>query len=281
MTIAIKTADVFTSATLPFFPYESVPGTIMLLEPALSPTLVGVPANNAGIPDLALWLAGSGGTFLSANMSSTTGLIERTSKGGIHAIKTASSVFGKAGIAPNQVVRQYLLDNIGHEFFVSIHGLITRAGSSASEAHFGISFSTTPGTSQLLLAAFHDATFAPSARVSGSKKYPLTSIVSGAPTALYSAAGVAGGYTGTITATAATSEAKVNVFNVGTAGPFNPGNANATSKVFYRAVIEDVTVSGRNFAALSAIDYAVFEKNVLTPGGRYYGDTFTSPSTLA
>ena len=52
------------------------------------------------------------------------------------------------------------------------------------------------------------------------------------------------------------------------------------SRAVYRMYIEDLTVSGRTYAQVDAIDYAQFTKDVLTVGGRYYGDTYTDPTTL-
>lgn len=71
-----------------------------------------------------------------------------------------------------------------------------------------------------------------------------------------------------------------------TAGASNPFNAiggireRLSSSIFYRAYIEDLTVSGRTYAEVDAIDYALYTKEVLTPGGRYYGDTYTDPATI-
>lgn len=47
-----------------------------------------------------------------------------------------------------------------------------------------------------------------------------------------------------------------------------------------RAYVEDLTVSGRTYAEVDAIDHALYTKEVLTPGSRYYGDTFTDPATI-
>jgi len=53
------------------------------------------------------------------------------------------------------------------------------------------------------------------------------------------------------------------------------------SGVIYRAYMEDLQVSGRSYAAVDAIDFEQFTKHVLTAGGRYYGDTYTDPATIA
>lgn len=52
------------------------------------------------------------------------------------------------------------------------------------------------------------------------------------------------------------------------------------SLIFYRAYYEDLTVSGRTYAEVQALDQALYAKDVLTGGGRYYGDTWTVPETV-
>lgn len=50
--------------------------------------------------------------------------------------------------------------------------------------------------------------------------------------------------------------------------------------IFYRFYCEDLTVSGRTYAQVDALDNEMFTREVLTAGGRYYDDTFTDPATL-
>lgn len=70
-------------------------------------------------------------------------------------------------------------------------------------------------------------------------------------------------------------------------GVFSPPGSNATtnkdkcaSHIIYRFYMEDLTVSGRSYEAVDALSWAEYQKHVLTPGGRYYGDTFTDPATI-
>lgn len=55
---------------------------------------------------------------------------------------------------------------------------------------------------------------------------------------------------------------------------------NLPSIVVYRAFVEDLTVSGRSFEEAAAIDREEFVDQVLTVGGRYYGDTYESPAVV-
>lgn len=54
----------------------------------------------------------------------------------------------------------------------------------------------------------------------------------------------------------------------------------AASWIFRRLYLEDLTVSGRTYDQVAAIDQALYTKEVLTAGGRYYGDTYTNPTTI-
>lgn len=51
------------------------------------------------------------------------------------------------------------------------------------------------------------------------------------------------------------------------------------SVILYRAYIEDLTVSGRTYAEVDALDYALYQA-AFAAGGRYFGDTYTDPVTL-
>lgn len=51
------------------------------------------------------------------------------------------------------------------------------------------------------------------------------------------------------------------------------------SWVLYRFYVEDLTVSGRTYAEVDAIDAALYSA-AFGAGGRYAGDTFTDPATL-
>lgn len=51
--------------------------------------------------------------------------------------------------------------------------------------------------------------------------------------------------------------------------------------ILYGYVFEDLTLSGRTYAQASAAWRAKYERDVKTAGGRYSGDTFTNPATIA
>jgi len=52
--------------------------------------------------------------------------------------------------------------------------------------------------------------------------------------------------------------------------------------VLYRLYIEDLTVSGRSYADVDALDLLGYQQQVLSPEGRYSADTIlTNPATVA
>ena len=66
----------------------------------------------------------------------------------------------------------------------------------------------------------------------------------------------------------------------GNLGALQVEPSNWPSGVVYRWYLEDLTVSGRTYAQVSAIDKAEHTKQVMTVGGRYYGDTNIDPLTI-
>lgn len=53
------------------------------------------------------------------------------------------------------------------------------------------------------------------------------------------------------------------------------GTTYAPSYILYRMYLEDLTVSGRTYAQVDAIDYAMWQ-TAFSAGGKFYGDTFTA-----
>lgn len=284
MTLAIKSPVAFSDNTLPLFPYESVTGTILHIEPARSASLVSL-SNGTAIPDLAGNLVGAGATIRSSNYVTAVGKLERTTKGGIHAaIKPGTSTFGYFEVNPTLAVYQYILDNISHEFFFSVWGYLTKAGTVGGEGLLSFALSSV-STSECLALYLSGGNGYPTIppKLTGIDVTPTGSFI-GAAAQPYRINMGAQGYTGTITQTAAQAVTAANslFLGAGAHGSLGTGGtaAGGSSKILYRGFIEDITVSGRSFAELSAIDEALYTKEVLTVGGRYYGDTYTDPNTL-
>lgn len=54
---------------------------------------------------------------------------------------------------------------------------------------------------------------------------------------------------------------------------------NSPSRIVYRIYVEDLTLSGRTYEQVKAIDDAEFNK-AFGVGGRFYGDTWSDPATI-
>lgn len=267
------------AATLPPLttvdPIESA-GSLMLVEPnhPASQWAAGVPADSTVLPNVLLpkaqgMIPAGTSTSLGAlvvnsgTLAGTKGKMERTGKGGLHVILSPTVATTKSDafiITPQQAIWDYMRANLTHVFYLSLWHRITRPG--------------TPTSGNVMFAALNTYT------------------------RFFSSTGGTRPAVNTI-GPAFRSGAQATS-NTGTVGHFfgedalfeggNGSNQNATagvtlgknaSHVFYRAYLEDLTVSGRDYATVDALDYALYTAQVLTPGGRYYGDTIpTDPATI-
>jgi hypothetical protein len=70
-------------------------------------------------------------------------------------------------------------------------------------------------------------------------------------------------------------------FNGGYSGLNTAGSQNKriASAIFYRFYVEDLTISGRTFAQVDALDQQLYTE-AFAAGGKFYGDSYTSPTIL-
>lgn len=273
-------------------------GSLLLVEP-MHPTMqwaAGVPANGASLPNL-LWETAAAvygeGTQTSlamtlgyAGMTGATGLVERTSKGGLHGIVSQADAMTEVSGSPYlQMVldahfRKWQRLHPTNDLFVSLWGRVTRpyrAGTIGSYTGLG-------GTTILSLR-----TGGSNQRITRGNKNGANEMLGGRNNAenISGPAIVNAASSSWLTAPATDTSVASNLITVGNAGdnnayhaPPNTARARWASWVIYRLYIEDLTVSGRSYTEVDAIDNALYEKHVLTAGGRYYGDTWTDPATL-
>ncbi|MBD7153500.1 hypothetical protein HPO45_27130, partial [Klebsiella pneumoniae] len=52
------------------------------------------------------------------------------------------------------------------------------------------------------------------------------------------------------------------------------------SFIFYRFYMEDLTVSGRSYATVDALDQALFDEAFYSSTGRYRNDHFSAPNVI-
>lgn len=276
-------------------------GSLFLLDVMHSsqPIAAGVPADGSLIANIAnehaaALIGGSpsesdlSGIFKSNNLNGATGLLERTGKGGIHAIVTQSALAAGAGgaaILLPAVLRQYLLDHPTNDIYMSQWTDRTRASLITSgTSNFKFAISSTASS----LANYKAGHISYGSGINSSRPNVGVNYL-GARAALGGGneigpqlANVASsGWTGTAPSTLATLAAYG--FNVGSPGttPITSRQASGfSSEVFYACYVEDLTVSGRAYAEVDAIDVAAFNA-AFGAGGRYNSDTYTAPSIVA
>lgn len=214
--------------------------------------------------------------------------IERTAKGGVHlafCTENAGDVTRSARLVIGSSIRAYLAANSGHSYFFSIWGRVTRE---AQHARW-----TTGAIPPLAAIPAADASLASFYTRASSWPSSGTTVLPDPPRKVgHRQHGALGADSST--ATGATDTGPL-LSNVGVSSMASSTVASAyiarggsdwdflgafPSMVSYRAYIEDLTVSGRTYGQVDALDWAAYQAEVLTAGGRYFGDTFTAPTTL-
>jgi len=261
-------------------------GALMLIDAVHSadPMASGI-TNSQRVPNIA-WeeaaeLLGSGtqsslsSTFLLGTGNTIgTVLTERSSRGGIHVImaQTGQTVNTQgAQIDLPEAVKAYMTANPNNAYYISRWAKKTRAMLSGgpSEGALYANGVSAVGNSLFniipagLQGAFSETLVSPSINPTGNQFLAMaTSSWQGTDPGTISsfAFPVAWGQ-------------RIGSYQTSTF------NNRSSSYVFYRMYIEDLTVSGRSFAEVSAIDKSFFDRDMAT-GGRYAGDTFTNPATL-
>ncbi|NUR28873.1 MAG: hypothetical protein HOV83_24035 [Catenulispora sp.] len=299
----IKLSAAFTDTTLPKDRLDPVlpdAGALLLVDfmhPALSAPIAGVPAHAATIENLAKTQAAAAGASMDtvtvgrANFATTAdGLMERTTKGGLHVAHKQGASGYDPGNAYWQItlpaaLKTYILANTvasgatgGHKFYASVWQRFTRArvgGIGNNRTHSFEFNSDQGGPSSNYLGFFGgddpSPTSAPSRAANVDAVGPnLVNLE------------IPGAWNG-IKPPAANNMWGGLLLNGPGADMYNftaDLRRQHPSKVVYRVYLEDLTVSGRTYAQVDALDFQQYTKDVMTPGGRFYGDTWTDPTTL-
>lgn len=275
-------------------------GALFLTEPAhpLIPWPAGIPANAAAAPNVAAAQAkallettsdaAATGTFqIGVPTNPAAVKHERTAKGGVHVItsQTVDPNNSHIQIIFQDLIKQFILDHTTggskapHNFYLSMWGRVTKAGKTGvgNNITYGAEVVglNTPSTNKLAMLGQ-----ANSVQGAGSNAGDSMSPTTVAPffTSL------ATGFDWNGTKPTASANVVMRVLGLGTADMYSYTadiRMAKPSRIGYRFYIEDLTASGRTYAQVRAIDYALYTKEVLTAGGRYYGDTFTDPATIA
>lgn len=320
MTYRQKLPLAFGDTTLPIFKIDPIlppaGGAVWLVDP-MHPTATwasGVPGHNAAIPNIvagqnSLGIPGLDAVSLRYStdglITGTIGLVERTTKGGLHVILSQTD---QGDYYTHSVINKYwsrvehnftgpsafgshLYGTDGtngawqHGYYMSMWMRVTRQTLTGKEA-FWLSelarANTTASNRQAAIVANGDIsdTTAHQPPSTLARIAQTRNVTVGAPR--FNAIATSG-KSGSVNPTSATNflaaafeQGHHSVENsFGTAKEANP------SVIFYRSYLEDLTISGRSYAEVAAIDNALFTEDCLTAGGRYYNDTFTAPSTIA
>lgn len=265
--------------------FMEAPGSLILLETKhpLYPLPNGVPTHGATYTNIFAENAaklGLGDTSLSAQSvyaSPGHGKVERTAKGGIHVIQSITQDMQHAGFQLRlpESLATYFKANPTHQFYISQWGKTTRpetatqhsvsamSGNQPSSFAWTLADNNSPGAGPTNLG-----TRAVVAEVAGKTNFRNV--------------GVTNFHQDFLDATIPPQAAalfEVGNFLVPNGGVGKRGFHGA--QVFYRGYIEDMTVSGRTYEQVDALDLAEYTKQVLTAGGRYYNDTEpTNPATI-
>ncbi|WP_026730193.1 hypothetical protein [Flavobacterium denitrificans] len=259
-------------------------GSLFLLDfPRQNPTLVNnLPITNFASSVSDSLLSGTSGSNVSnlafgGGVSSDTGkLIEKTGKGAIHCI--VSQVNDVSGISsmsapwPEKIMN-YIVANNSHQFYCSIWSNMTRTALINTGSHSYLMQNT---SNYYYINEFSTSlpnVLIPSGHSLGRLITPPFT-TSAAPTVRFQNNGFSG-YTGSLPSSLVN-----RLLTVGREGVYDTFlNHKSPSMIIYRVYLEDLTVSGRDYATVSALDKALFDE-AFGVGGKFNGDTFTNPSTL-
>lgn len=284
--IKIAGAD-FDGPLIPSLDYLESAGSLFLFDVSDNETkFKSIPATNTEVKNI---LASNAAKIIDSPESLASGKIivgvdnnynkmEITGKGAIHSAFTqkSGSVASSSGyyISPSDAIKQYMINNINHDFYISAwykltrnqlplnapipnavwalrtssFAFILRGGDSANGVGVfdptGNNVTNPIGTDKLISTHFSGLTITDGSTSEQVTMNPIMFNMSSFPNAWRS----------------------VN-------------NGLMPSGILYRAYIEDLTVSGRSFSEVSEIDLRI-KREAFSEGGVFYGDTYTPAQTL-
>lgn len=267
-------------------------GALMFLDPThpYRSWANGVPAHNAVIPNIAETQAMATTGLSSAQVSPLMAIgstlisdgnkLERSTKGGLHVILsrrvglgTAETLNIDSSAGSAAALGNWILANKGHSFYAAKWGRVTRPVgpvTSGGWAHSVAGTSNNAATFFLRKSGDSGEVAYPTANRIGNER---VNVNPSAPTPHF----VDAAWSSFANLTAA--QLLPHRMNRSSLGAGN--EQHSPSEVFYGYYLEDLTISGRTYAEVNTLVKAKYTRDVLTPGGRYYGDTYTDPATVA
>lgn len=298
MTLIIKMKQSINNPNAPFItlydPIEKPIGSLFLWDAQRNP-LSSVPVVGSLIPNLLnsyTTAAGKAMSFIRGSMSaaehSSYLATQLSSKNGIHFIASqarTTDVTGSNtlfhGIGADSALLAAIYSNVSSankNLYVSVWERVTRI-SGAGLAPLFKYFDSNASNYAAYLTTIKTSAVVAAGSISSSKlglTYLDSNIVS-KPNAQQFCIKSLGG-TGV---TPTTPFKLINGMDTPWSGTAAGGQAfnNSPSRIIYRIYIEDLTLSGRTYEQVKAIDDAEFAK-AFAEGGRFYGDTWSDPATV-
>lgn len=287
--LILKFSGKYRDANLPIYKRDPIlsdkAGSLLLVDVSAIPS--GVPLSGSLLRNIAADQAKASGivgdtsaTFaIRGDMTGANGRVERSAKGGIHVISSQAAAgmpanTGCAVVLPQSIV-DYMVANPTHVFLMSQWRKLTRAAKT-----------TDPDGAKCFAAVQNNAsngafmlTHNPNSQEMPSTALRVGRAIRGAGANAIgdSMHSIAGPLTGAMTAAAVKDVAQFG--RVAPQNSFAPLAAALPSWVLYRIYVEDLTVSGRTFEQVDAIDAALWQAS-FAAGGRFGGDTFTNPAVV-
>lgn len=298
MTLIIKMKQSINNPNAPFItlydPIESRMGSLFLWDAQRNP-LSDVPVVGNKIPNLMQeYSAGAGKamSFIRGSMSAAEHsaylATQLSGKGGIHFIASQARTVDVTGsntlfhgIAADDALLAAIYNNVSSankNLYVSIWERVTRI-SGAGIAPLFKYFDSSLSNYAAYLASNKALTTIAAGSQSASKlnsTYLDPSIVSKPNSHQFCIKSLGG--TGVTSTTPFKLVNGIDTPWSGTAAGAQALN-NSPSRIIYRIYIEDLTLSGRTYEQVKAIDDAEFNK-AFAVGGRFHGDTWSNPATL-
>lgn len=271
----VLTGTTFTDKALPIVRNDGIltQGSLFLFDPSHSLGAFSGFAADTIVPNVA-WkeaaaLTGETESALSGiilhNLAAGEIKVERTPKKGVHIINSLVNQTTDRNwhVKPSSRIASYMVANgVTHQFYISMWLERTRKGTGPAGSSFHLfnnpgNMFIAPdeglnGIGRLNYRAVNtNGGVAPHKRFSNTDTHGVT----GNPTTFQLGSGALSSFTG------ATYRNKQN------------------SIIIYRAYIEDLTVSGRTYAEVDALDYSLYQE-AFAVGGKFFGDTWTDPATM-
>ena len=283
----IQLAETFTGTGLPVLYDDSLmnAGSLVLLDLGHSlGGVTGVPAGGAVLPNVAWKTANAlvsgapGQSALGIPLTATSAaapsypVIERTPKLGLHAIRSQTSDVSGAtyALGTPAAISAYLQANPTHKYYFSIWDNVTRKTTVGQAA-------PNPGVTAFGSNAGNFLFAIPGWDVypGGGAQFLGKNISRGTPLSTNTGSGII--QMGFTTVTGSPTYTSTVLYGFGGQAGFWSGYRVGSSQILYRMYLEDLTVSGRTYAAAAAADLALYTA-AFAPGGKFYGDTFTNPA---